>query len=108
LCELYELDKPISAELMSLAREARTAGWWAQYDDLGLDPLIGLEEAATDITCYSMNYIPGLLQTEEYAYGIIRTIAPKMDTQIVHQRTKARLRRQSITCVISHWINAIR
>lgn len=96
LCELYELDESTSAELMSLAREARTAGWWAQYDDLDLDPLIGLEEAATDITCYSMNYIPGLLQTEEYAYGIIRTIAPKMDPQIVHQRTEARLRRQHL------------
>ena len=96
LCELYELDEPTSAELMSLAREARAAGWWAQYDDLGLDPLIGLEEAATDIICYSMNYIPGLLQTEEYAYGIIRIIAPKMDPQVVHQRTEARLRRQHL------------
>jgi transcriptional regulator with XRE-family HTH domain len=96
LCELYELDESTSAELMSLAREARTAGWWAQYDDLDLDPLIGLEEAATDITCYSMNYIPGLLQTKEYAHGIIRTIAPKMDPQIVHQRTEARLRRQHL------------
>jgi len=96
LCELYELDESTSAELMSLAREARTAGWWAQYDDLNLDRLIGLEEAATDITCYSMNYIPGLLQTEEYAYGIIKTITPKMDPQILQQRVEARLRRQQV------------
>ena len=81
---------------MSLAREARAAGWWTQYDDLNLDPLIGLEEAATDISCYSMNYIPGLLQTEEYAHGIIKTIAPKMEPRIVQQRVEARLRRQEV------------
>ncbi|MGD0239260.1 MAG: helix-turn-helix transcriptional regulator [Streptosporangiaceae bacterium] len=96
LCELYEVGEPASAELMRLAGEARAAGWWTQYDDLNLDPLIGLEEAATDITCYSMNYIPGLLQTEEYAQGIIKTIAPKMDPQIVAQRVEARMRRQQV------------
>ena len=96
LCELYEVGESASAELMSLAREARAAGWWTQYDDLNLDPLIGLEEAATDITCYSMNYIPGLLQTEEYAHGIIKIIAPKMKPRIVQQRVEARLRRQEV------------
>jgi transcriptional regulator with XRE-family HTH domain len=96
LCELYEVDEPTSAELMSLAREARAAGWWTQYNDLNLDPLIGLEEAATGITCYAMNYIPGLLQTKEYAQGIIETIAPKMDPQIVAQRVEARMRRQQV------------
>ena len=96
LCELYEVGESASAELMSLAREARAAGWWTQYDDLNLDPLIGLEEAATDITCYSMNYIPGLLQTEEYAHGIIKIIAPKMEPRIVRQRVEARLRRQEV------------
>jgi transcriptional regulator with XRE-family HTH domain len=96
LCELYEVDESTSAELMSLAREARAAGWWTQYNDLNLDPLIGLEEAATDITCYAMNYIPGLLQTKEYAQGIIETIAPKMNPRIVAQRVEARLRRQQV------------
>jgi len=96
LCTLYELDKPTSDELMSLAREAREQGWWTQYDDLDLELLIGLEQEAEVITCYSMSYVPGLLQTEEYARGIIQTVAPKMDLQIVHQRTEARLRRQQL------------
>jgi len=96
LCELYEVDEPTSAELMGLAREARTPGWWTQYDDLNLDPLIGLEEAATKITCYSMHYMPGLLQTQDYAQGIIRIVAPKMDPHIVQQRVEARMRRQQL------------
>src|SRR5260370_41439687 len=75
LCALYEIDEATSAEFMSLARGAREQGWWNQYEDLNLDPLIGLEQEAAAITCYSMNYIPGLLQTKDYAQGIIKTIA---------------------------------
>lgn len=96
LCTLYGVDESTSAELMSLAREAREQGWWTQYDDLDLDPLIGLEQEAAAITCYSMSYMPGLLQTEDYAQGIIQTVAPKMDLHIVHQRAEARLRRQQL------------
>jgi transcriptional regulator with XRE-family HTH domain len=96
LCVLYELDQQMSRELMSLAREARESGWWTEYADLGLDPLIGLEQEATSITCYSMYYMPGLLQTEEYAELIIKTVAPKMDPHVVRQRTIARMRRQEV------------
>ena len=96
LCVLYELDQQMSRELMSLAREARESGWWTEYPDLGLDPLIGLEQEAATITCYSMYYMPGLLQTEEYAELIIKTVAPKMDLHVVQQRTAARMRRQEV------------
>jgi transcriptional regulator with XRE-family HTH domain len=96
LCLLYGLDEQMSRELMSLAREARESGWWTEYADLGLDPLIGLEQEATSITCYSMYYMPGLLQTEEYAELIIKTVAPKMDPHVVQQRTAARIRRQEV------------
>jgi hypothetical protein len=96
LCALYGLDEPTSVELMSLARGAREQGWWTQYEDLNLDPYIGLEQEAVAITCYSMSYIPGLLQTASYADNIIRAIAPKMDTRIAEQRVEARLRRQQV------------
>jgi transcriptional regulator with XRE-family HTH domain len=96
LCVLYGLDQQMSRELMDLAREARESGWWTEYADLGLDPLIGLEQEAASITCYSMYYMPGLLQTEEYAELIIKTVAPKMDPHVVQQRTEARMRRQEV------------
>jgi transcriptional regulator with XRE-family HTH domain len=96
LCALYEVNESTSAEFMSLARGAREQGWWTQYEDLNLDPLIGLEQEAATITCYSMNYIPGLLQTEDYAREIITTIAPKMNPHTVEQRVEARLRRQQL------------
>jgi hypothetical protein len=81
---------------MDLARKARELGWWRQYDDLNLDPYIGLEEAASSITCFSMYYVPALMQTEDYAEGIIKRIAPGMDPQIHQQRIEVRLRRQKL------------
>jgi len=96
LCALYNVDDSATAELMNLAREARAPAWWAKYEDLNLQPLIGLEQEATSITCYSMYYMPGLLQTDEYAHRIIKTVAPKMDLQIVQQRTDVRMRRQRL------------
>jgi hypothetical protein len=81
---------------MSLARGAREQGWWARYEDLNLDPLIGLEQDATAITCYSMYYVPALLQTADYARAIIKAIAPKMDPEILERRVEARMRRQQL------------
>jgi transcriptional regulator with XRE-family HTH domain len=96
LCALYGLDESISTDLMSLARGAREQGWWNQYEDLNLNTLIGLEQDSAAITCYSMYYMPALLQTEDYIRAIIRAIAPKMDPVIYEQRVEARLRRQQL------------
>jgi transcriptional regulator with XRE-family HTH domain len=94
LCDLYEVDEATKDEFMTLAREARQQGWWTKYDDLKLDPYIGLEQVATAITSYTMYYVPALLQTEEYASAIIKAIAPKIDPGILQQRVEARMRRQ--------------
>jgi transcriptional regulator with XRE-family HTH domain len=96
LCLLYGVDETTSTELMSLARGAREQGWWTQYEDLDLDPYIGLEQEATAITCYSMYYVTALLQTEDYARTIIKSIAPKIDQAILEQRVEVRVRRQQL------------
>lgn len=96
LCSLYGVDDAASAELMTLARDAREPSWWDKYDDLNLAMLIGLEQEASALTCYSMYYMPALLQTEGYARAIIRAIAPKMDPDVCQQRIEVRLRRQQL------------
>jgi transcriptional regulator with XRE-family HTH domain len=96
LTALYDVDRATSTELMTLAREVGAQRWWTQYDDLKLDPYIGLEHEAAAITCYSMYYVPALLQTEDYARTIIQAIAPKMDPDIHAQRVEVRLRRQQL------------
>jgi transcriptional regulator with XRE-family HTH domain len=94
LCGLYDVDEAVSVEFMALAREAREQGWWTQYNDLKLDPYIGLEQDAIAITSYTMFYIPALLQTEDYARAIIKAVAPKILPDIHQQRVEVRLRRQ--------------
>lgn len=96
LCRLYGLGEQATAELMGLAQAAREPAWWTRYDDLDLDPYIGLEQDAAAITCFSVYYMPGLLQTADYAQAIIRAIAPKMDPDIHRQRVEARMRRQQL------------
>jgi transcriptional regulator with XRE-family HTH domain len=94
LCGLYELDAATTAEFMELARATRAPVWWTQYEDLNLNPYLGLEQDAVAITSYTMYYVPALLQTEEYARSIIKAIAPKMDPDIYKERVEARMRRQ--------------
>ena len=94
LCVLYQVDESTAAEFMGLAREAREQEWWTQYEDLKLDPYLGLEQVASAITSYTMYYVPALLQIEEYTRVIIETIAPKMDPKILQQRVEVRMRRQ--------------
>lgn len=97
LCSLYNVDEQTSAEFMTLARGAREQRWWTRYDDgLRLEPYIGLEQDAVAITSYSMYYIPPLLQTEEYARTLVKTIFPETGPDIHQQHVETRLRRQQL------------
>jgi transcriptional regulator with XRE-family HTH domain len=96
LCRIYSVGEQQSDELMSLARQAREPGWWTQYDDLKLTPFIGMEQEAASITSFEMYFVPPLMQTESYARAIIRGIDRKIDSKILEQRVKARLRRQEL------------
>jgi transcriptional regulator with XRE-family HTH domain len=96
LCRIYEVDAQTSAELMELAREARQPGWWTKYDDLKIAPFIGMEQAATAITCFGMYFVPALLQTEDYAREIIKGIAPRIAENVLAQRVEARMMRQKL------------
>jgi transcriptional regulator with XRE-family HTH domain len=97
LCRLYGVSGEADvAELMDLARQAREPGWWNEYHDLGTSPYIGFEQEATAITCFSMFWVPALLQTEDYARAIIRGVAPRIGPEVLNERVEARLRRQQL------------
>lgn len=67
LCKVYCVPDSTQAQLMELARQARERGWWSGYDDLRLEPYIGLAQEAVAITSHTMYYIPPLLQSGDYA-----------------------------------------
>jgi hypothetical protein len=84
--------------LLNLAREASTPGWWQGYSDIlphWVEPYFGLEAAASFIREYELQFVPGLLQIEEYARAVIRlgtlTAADEVD-----RRAQARISRQEI------------
>jgi transcriptional regulator with XRE-family HTH domain len=75
LLTLYGInDRAEREQLLSLASRANQPGWWHRYHDV-LPPwfqsYIGLEEAAQSIRSYDPQFIPGLLQTEEYATAVL-------------------------------------
>jgi len=84
--------------LLNLAREANTPGWWQGYSDIlphWVEPYFGLEAAASFIREYELQFVPGLLQTQEYARAVIRLgNLPSEDE--VERRAKARISRQEI------------
>lgn len=96
LCQVYGVTEPEASRLMDLAKQAREPGWWMQYEDLGLGPYLGLEQEAATVTHFSMYFVNGLLQTEDYARAIIKAIAPQMSPRTLDERVEARLRRQHL------------
>jgi transcriptional regulator with XRE-family HTH domain len=96
LCQIYAVSEQEAAQLMDLARRAGEDGWWAHYEDLGVGPYFDLEQEAKAITYYSMSYIYGLLQSDDYARAIIRGVYPHMDDQVLKERVEARIRRQEL------------
>jgi len=61
-------------QLLSLASQANRPGWWYRYNDIlpsWFQAYIGLEEAAAAIRVYEPQFVPGLLQTEDYATAVL-------------------------------------
>jgi transcriptional regulator with XRE-family HTH domain len=61
-------------QLLSLASQANQPGWWHRYQDIlpgWFQAYIGLEESAESIRSYDSQFVPGLLQSEDYASAVI-------------------------------------
>jgi transcriptional regulator with XRE-family HTH domain len=75
LLTLYGVTDPEEREqLLTLASQANRPGWWYRYNDIlpsWFQAYIGLEEAAASIRVYEPQFIPGLLQTEDYAAAVL-------------------------------------
>ncbi|GAA3954283.1 helix-turn-helix transcriptional regulator [Streptomyces marokkonensis] len=59
---------------VALAEEANRPGWWQRYHDVLPDwfsMYVSLEGAARIVRSYEPHFIPGLLQTEDYARSVL-------------------------------------
>jgi transcriptional regulator with XRE-family HTH domain len=76
LLNLYGItDSAEREQLLTLASQANQPGWWHRYQDV-LPPwfhsYLGLEESAESIRSFDTQFVPGLLQTEDYAAAVLR------------------------------------
>ena len=75
LLSLYGItDHAEREELLTLAGQANQPGWWHQYQDVlpgWFQAYVGLEESADSIRSYDSLFVPGLLQTEDYAAAVL-------------------------------------
>lgn len=100
LLTLYEIhDQHQRADYLDMVEQSNQPGWWHRYSDLmphWLHDYVGLEESASRIQTFELQFVPGLLQTEDYA----RTIASQgklgLGSDEVERRIALRLQRQKI------------
>ncbi|MGW5665964.1 helix-turn-helix domain-containing protein [Streptomyces sp. NPDC003758] len=80
-------------------REANKRGWWHTYRDVLPDwfaAYLSLEQAALQIRAYEAEFVPGLLQTEDYARALLSAGNPHAPTEATERRVALRMRRQEL------------
>jgi len=92
-------DAAETGAFLALCREASKPGWWHSYNDVlpgWFRTFVGLEEAASSVRGYDPHWIPGLLQTADYAHASVRTGFPDATDSEAERRVALRLARQQI------------
>jgi DNA-binding XRE family transcriptional regulator len=98
LLTLYGVRDPGEvATVLELARETTDTGWWHHYGDLlpqWFRAYVDLEQAATIIRTYEGQFIPGLLQTDDYMRAVMGGALEERPEDI-DRRVELRLARQA-------------
>ena len=100
LLTLYGVADPqVRTGMLSLAQQANTPGWWAKYHDIipdWLEPYLGLEMAASLIRNFELQFVHGLLQTEDYARAVTALAFGPRSADEVERRVRLRMQRQDV------------
>ncbi|NUW35855.1 helix-turn-helix domain-containing protein [Nonomuraea sp. SMC257] len=100
LLTLYGVtDAEARAAVLDLVTKANEPGWWHRFNDVlptWFQAYVGLEEAAERIRTYEVQFVPGLLQTKEYARAVVTAGAAGVGPDEIARRVDLRLERQRI------------
>lgn len=100
LLTLYGVTNPVERQqFLDLVQQSNQLGWWHPYTDVipkWFEDYVGLEEAASRIQTYELMFVPGLLQTDEYARAVAGHGEPKPPREEIERRVDLRRQRQKI------------
>ncbi|MBB5808732.1 transcriptional regulator with XRE-family HTH domain [Saccharothrix ecbatanensis] len=99
LLKLYVVPSDEQERLKSLYKQSANQGWiqpW--HEDLREEytAYISFEAGAYGVRNYSGQFVPGLLQTEDYARAVIRGVLHEATDEQVEDRVRTRIERQAL------------
>jgi len=95
----YGVPEDRVSTLVEVAKAAREPARWARYRDVASPEylaFLGYESSASVIRNFEPIWVPGLLQTEEYARAVITPSLPSMPPQQVDSLVDLRVERQEV------------
>ena len=93
MLDVYDAGGDRWSELIELAREAQRPGWWRAYG-LGDNSYIAFETEASRIQDFTLGYVPGLMQTAEYARALMQAVPVRRSAEQLDNEVAARTYRQ--------------
>jgi transcriptional regulator with XRE-family HTH domain len=94
MLDVYDVGGVRWNELLELAREAQQPGWWRAYG-LGKHTwYIAYETEASRVQVFTLGYVPGLLQTADYARALMRAVPVRRTDDELDNEVAARMYRQ--------------
>jgi transcriptional regulator with XRE-family HTH domain len=98
LLELYGVPEDARPALLDLLRQAAEPSWLQTFPDLPevFSTFFLFESEATTLLNYETLFIPGLLQTEDYARAVYRGGSPTATNEEIQRLVEARMSRQAV------------
>ncbi|AZQ72046.1 MULTISPECIES: helix-turn-helix domain-containing protein [Streptomyces] len=99
LLNLYGVRESQRDEVLALSEGASVQGWLRPYhSELPEEytAYISFEAEARAVRNYESLFVPGLLQTEDYARAVIKGVLPMASAREIEQRVQARVERQAV------------
>ncbi|MEV0093034.1 helix-turn-helix transcriptional regulator [Streptomyces sp. NPDC050738] len=100
LLKAYGITEQESESFVELTEEANKPGWWQSFHGILPDwfsMYVSLEGAASLVRQYEPHFVPGMLQTEEYALHVLRGGAVgQTRPEDIERHVALRMERQSL------------
>nr|WP_202543261.1 helix-turn-helix transcriptional regulator [Streptomyces sp. SID8382] len=100
LLDAYGITGEELDSFITLTEEANKPGWWQRFHDILPDWFsvhVSLEGAAEMIRAYEPHFVPGLLQTQDYARAVMQTGAVgQSGTRQAERHVALRMERQTL------------